>query len=349
MVKSSTYLCGFKLIALLCTLSFYSCASPLDFSTIYQQVNQSVVVVQTETSRKIARSAEESVETSQRGIGTGVIISDDGKILTAAHVIQSADKITVDLVNGDSYPARVLSSSKMTDLAMIQLIGPDDDLPVASLGDSDQLRIGEPIFVIGTPYGSEQTLTTGILSARRQITLPILNEEVEFLQTDAAINQGNSGGPVFNMQGQVIGIVSYIKSQSGGNEGLGFAVSINVAKQRIINKPPFWAGMDVVPLEGNLARALNVPHADGLLVQDVANGSIAQRMGLRGGSIPMELGGETILLGGDIIIRINDKRLAFDESGVTAIFTLLQGLQPGDRLSMLVIREGGKKELSIRL
>ena len=339
------------LLALTLTLlSAAGCASTTPkISDVYQSVNESVVVINTITAQRLARNTEDTVVSTSKGLGTGVVINKDGTILTAAHVIDAADQVLVTLADGSVLEASVMSSSKLHDLAIVKIDVPPNNLVPATLGDSDNVLIGEQLMVIGTPYGSDHTLTVGHLSARRIVELDILQQEVEYLQTDAAINQGNSGGPVFNLNGEVIGIVSYIKSQSGGYEGLGFAVSINVAKQELMARPRLWTGLTTVPLEGALARALNIPNSDGLLVQAVATGSIGSKLGLRGGTIPVSLGGETVLLGGDVITRFNDKRFYFTESGIADAYEMLRALQPGDTFAVTIIREGKEVELSVVL
>src|SRR5262249_42858521 len=158
------------------------------------------------------------------------------------------------------------------DVALLQLEGQPPNYIAAKLGDSDSAEVGDEIFVVGAPYGISRTLTAGHVSGRR-----ILNTEtrsIEFLQTDAAINTGNSGSPIFNLNGEVVGIVSNIMSKSGGSEGLAFASTSNTARRVLLDHKSFWTGIDGVLIEGNLAKALNLTQSAGLLVQRVAEGSI---------------------------------------------------------------------------
>src|SRR5207245_11029881 len=165
-------------------------------------------------------------------LGSGVLVSADGKVLTAAHVVQTADAIVVTFLNGETLKARVVSSEPAADVALLQLERAPGAPLAARLGDSDAVEVGDPIFVVGAPLGISHTRTAGHVSARRgPNALSDGMSLAEFFQTDAAINEGDSGGPVFNMAGEVIGIVSNIVTRSGGSEGIGFAVTSNVARR----------------------------------------------------------------------------------------------------------------------
>src|SRR2546428_13848763 len=197
------------------------------------------------------------------GLGSGVLISPDGKILTAAPVVQTADAIEVEFLTGEPLRAPVLSSEPSADVALLQLEKAPRGPFVAKIGDSDSVEIGAPVFVVGAPLGASHTLTVGYISARRKPNATLSGmSRAEFFQTDAAINQGNSGGPLFNMQGEVIGIVSYILSHSGGSEGLGFAVTSKVARQ-LLEQKSFWSGVSGYMLSGDLAQGFNVPPPGG--------------------------------------------------------------------------------------
>ena len=199
--------------------------------------------------------------------------------------MQAVDDLVVELADGTRIPATVASSEPAADLALVQLRRLPPKLSVAPLGDSDAVSVGDRCFVIGAPLGVSHTLTVGHVSARRrpQQTLGALHR-AELLQIDAAVNPGNSGGPMFNMAGEVVGIVSHILSPDSSFIGLGFAVTSNLARKLMLEEPSFWSGMEAVPVGGELAAALNVPDgASGLLVQRVALLSPAQKLGLRAG------------------------------------------------------------------
>src|SRR5262245_44474095 len=250
-----------------------------------------------------------------QGLGSGVLITKEGRILTAAHVVQTADKIEVRLQSGETIPAHVVSSEPLVDLALVELDRPPRTPFIARIGDSDAMAVGDRIFVVGAPLGVSHTLTVGYISGRRTPGSTVSGmAPVEFFQTDAAINQGNSGGPMFNMQGEVVGIVSYILSRSGGSQGLGFAVTSKVARV-LLEKPAFWSGIDGYFLDGDLASVFNIPAPGvGLLVQRVAKGSPAERLGLKAGTIRARVGDEDLIVGGDVILGVLDVPFTGPES-----------------------------------
>jgi serine protease Do len=315
-----------------------------DFSKLFESVNSAVVVIKTEEQGpKLPGKGRR--KTTAKGLGSGVFISADGLILTAAHVVDTADNIEVVLLDERVRRAEVVASLSAADIAIIQLLDPPEDLPFIELGDSDKVKTGAQVFVIGSPYGLEHSLTVGYLSGRRFMKDTPFGD-MEFLQTDAAINMGNSGGPMFNLKGQIIGIVSHIKSQSGGNEGLGFAASINMARELLLESPPVWLGANFIMLNEDMAAALNAGQKSGLLVQKVARGSMADKLGLKPGYIPARIGGVQIMLGGDIITNINDNEVSDSHSGVRRLMSEFRRVQPGDPLVIQAIRRGDQIELS---
>jgi len=312
-----------------------------DYSQVFERVDPSVVVINASQTQLLSTSTG-TTSSSSAGLGSGVVISSDGHILTAAHVVHNADELVVELVDGSKYSARILSSIVMADLALIQLKDPPDDLAIAELGDSDKVKIGAEVFIIGSPYGLEHTLTSGNISRRRVSFGSLMSSEIEFLQTDAAINKGNSGGPMFDHKGKVIGIVSYIQSQSGGSEGLGFAVSINNAKALLLEESGLWWGLRYIPLKENALRALNVPDfLQGFLIQNVAKNSLASKFGLKAGTIPIIIEGQELLLGGDIVVKIGGQALYKTAKGFERIQKYLNSVSLDGELSMTVYR-GGK-------
>jgi S1-C subfamily serine protease len=248
---------------------------------LFQKVSPSVVLVRT-VERGIAPDATSGLTTIP-GLGSGVLISADGKIMTAAHVVQTADRVAVQFQDGKLYPAHVVASSVRADVALLQL----DQFPIAlapaKVGNSDSLQVGDEIIVIGAPYGLGHSLTVGHVSGRIPSGGIVSGGPMEMIQTDAAINMGNSGGPMFNMNGEVVGIVSRILTQSGGFEGLGFAIPAKVAQRVLLNARSFWSGIDFVLLQDTLAQVFNLPQSAGLLVQQVAAGSPGALLGVRAG------------------------------------------------------------------
>jgi serine protease Do len=316
----------------------------------FRKVSQSVVIVRTKRV-EVAPSADEPMSIVD-GLGSGVLISNDGRVLTAAHVVQTADVASVEFANGEVIVARVIGSDVQSDVALLQLKQMPKGIAPAPLGDSDKVEVGDQVFVIGAPYGISQTLSVGHLSGRRRLNSNDGSAtSVEFLQTDAAINTGNSGGPMFDMDGNVIGIVSSIMSHSGGSEGLAFATAANTAKRSLLDQKPFWSGIDGLVVTGSLARALNLPQAAGVLVQRIGDGSIGSRLGINQGTLRVTIQGTDILLGGDVILSVNNiaiidphsaqslGSLSSDEN-YQRIYNTVAALKPGDPLVVTVFREG---------
>ncbi len=311
---------------------------------LFRRVDPSVVEIET-TDRDPALLAGTGA-TSASGLGSGVLVTADGKVLTAAHVVHTADAIVVKFVDGTIVPARVLSSAPHADVAVVQLSRVPEGAVVADLGGAATVSTGDPVFVIGAPLGASHTLTAGRISARRTPPSAIAGlAPVEYFQTDAAINQGNSGGPMFDMDGRVIGIVSYILSRSGGSEGLGFAVTIDTARALVLEGPWIWSGVAFEPLDDDLARLLNVPPPyRGLLVRQVANGSLGKLLGLVGGSHRIEVEDRELILGGDVVLEIFGVALTSDDDLVVAGERMAE-LKDGDAITAVVLRGGSRVEL----
>jgi serine protease Do len=312
----------------------------------FRKVNQSVVIVRTKRV-DLASSAEQGMAIVD-GLGSGVLISTDGKILTAAHVVETADVARVEFPDGQEINARVIGSDTRSDVALLQLERMPKGITPAPLGDSDKVEVGDQIFVIGAPFGIGQTLTAGHLSGRHQVNGSTAS--VEFLQTDAAINGGNSGGPMFDMDGNVVGIVSTMMSHSGGSEGLAFATAANTAKRLLLERKPFWPGIEGLMVTGNMARALNLPQPAGILVQRIGEGSISSRLGINQGTLRASIQGFDIVLGGDVILSVNNIDITAasatsfgpdtNDENYEKIYNSIAALRPGDNLIVTVYREG---------
>jgi S1-C subfamily serine protease len=319
--------------------SMISTASAETVSDLFERVHRSVVVIRALETDVPAEGGEAPKISS---VGSGVLVSSDGKILTAAHLVHAASEITVEFWDGRRVSARVVSSAPGADISLLQADGVPDDVLAARLADSDAARIGDEVFVIGAPYGVSHTLTVGHLSGRQkpgQTTASFAH--AEFLQTDAAINKGNSGGPMFNMAGEVLGIVSHIISKSGGFEGLGFAVAANVARELVLERGAPWHGIDGLFLSDDLVKILNLP-GPGLLVQRVVPESTGARLGLHGGFVRGTLGERTIILGGDVILKAQGVPIG----EAHRLRDQLRRVGPGDTLSVTIMREGRIQELS---
>ncbi len=318
--------------------------SAQDLGEVYNKVNPSVVIIH--TIDRVVPSGKLKQSASMKGIGSGVLIS-DSKVITAAHVIQTASSAVVEFLSGKRFTSKVIASSPAADVALLQLEEIPDDAVVARLADSENVSIGDKIFVIGAPYGIGHALTVGYISTRHKPnTLFGGFESGEFFQTDAAINQGNSGGPIFNMHGEVIGIVSSILSKSGGFEGIGFAATSNTVRKLLLEKPTPWTGVQGYLLSGELAGILNLPQPSGLLLQRVAIGSPAYNSNLRGGSVKAVINGQSILLGGDIILSVDGIEVTGEESRLE-IRKKLREINKGEKMSVSILREGKTINLSV--
>lgn len=242
-----------------------------------------------------------------RGQGSGFIISSDGVLLTNAHVVRDAKEVVVKLSDRREYTAKVLGSDTSTDVAVLRIDA--KQLPVVRLGDAETIQVGDPVLAIGSPFGFEQSVTHGIVSAKGR-SLPG-ETSVPFIQTDAAVNPGNSGGPLFDRSGAVVGINAQIYSQSGGYQGLSFAIPINVAlkvkDQIVATGRASHARLGVVAQDLNqaLADSFGMVRPDGALLAQVAPGSAAAAAGLRPGDVITAFNGEPVVRSGDLSSRVS--------------------------------------------
>lgn len=332
------------LVSLAFLLAGAATAEP-PLEVLFEEVAPSVVMIRTTAANPLATRAD-GADATEEGLGSGVLVSLDGKVMTAAHVVQAVDTIEVRFTEEDWIPARVLSSEPAADVALIQLERLPGEARVAKIGDSDRVQVGDEVLVVGAPYGLTRTLTVGYISGRhRSQSLFDGSLAGEFFQTDAAINSGNSGGPLFNRAGEVIGIVSHILSSSGGSQGIGFAATSNLARGILIDQEWAWSGMEGHLVRGDLARVLNVPPPGiALLVQRVAKDSPSERLGLRGGDTAAEFDGEPFLIGGDLILEVFGIRLT-DEKSYFEMRDRVRALRAGDEIHVKILRDGKIVEL----
>jgi serine protease Do len=311
---------------------------------VFRRVSHAVVIVHTSSTQYPLMRMDRPIAVG--GTGSGVLISPTD-VMTAAHVVQTADEVQLEFPSGEVVRAVVTASRTTHDVALLRLTEPVSVEPVP-IGDSDAVSVGDQVFVVGAPFGQSHTLTVGHVSARRRPTGQLGGSAtVEYLQTDAAINPGNSGGPMFNMDGEVVGIVSHILTLSGGFQGLGYAVSANAARQVLLEEPGIWTGVEGVPVTGALAALLNVPPpGGGLLVQGVAAGSPAAALGLRPSTVPVEIAGESLLIGGDIVLAVQGIDLGAELGGWDTIQRTISQLPAGADVSVTVLRGGRVLELS---
>jgi serine protease Do len=239
----------------------------------------------------------------QQGVGSGFVISSDGYILTNNHVVDGANQIKIKLADGKEYDAKVVGRDPKTDLALLKAEGASN-LHALQLGDSDALKVGNWVVAIGSPFGLEETVTAGIVSAKGRVigSGPYDN----FIQTDASINPGNSGGPLLNMAGQVVGINTAILSESGGNVGIGFAIPVNMAKEIVPQLKEKghvtrgWLGVGIQKVTPELAKSFGLKEEKGALVSQVVKGGPADKAGIETGDVIVEFDGKTIADSNDL-------------------------------------------------
>jgi serine protease Do len=267
-------------------------------------------------------------EFKQKSLGSGFIISSDGYIFTNNHVVEQADKILVKLSDGKEYEAKVIGKDAKTDIALIK-VKATESLPAAETGDSEKLRVGDWVIAIGNPFGLEQTVTAGIVSAKGRVigAGPYDN----FIQTDASINPGNSGGPLFNMEGKVIGINTAIVAQG---QGIGFAIPISMAKTILPDLKTKgkvtrgWLGVSVQDISEDIAKNMKLKERNGALVADVFKGDPADKAGLKSG---------------DVITEINGKKI----KDTHELLMMIAGFRVGETVKIKILRDGLEKDISI--
>lgn len=328
-----------KVFVLFISIMFAVGVSAQDMTELFKKVNPSVVVIK--TIEQVSPGGGDPLQkTSMQGLGTGVLISEDGLILTAAHVVNTADKIWVEFLDGQNIEAKVENLAIVADIATIKLVSKPANPVVSRLGDSDKTEVGQRIFVIGSPLGLGHSFSSGFISGRHHQGRITSNMSVsEFFQTDASINQGNSGGPLYNLEGEVIGIASSILTQSGGFEGIGFAATSNMAKDLLLDNKQMWYGFQPVLLTDELVKIFNVPQEAGLLITSVTKNSPAYFMGLKGGYLNVTIGNHELLVGGDILLGLDGIPLTNMEN-IEKITDHMMGLPSGAKYKFSVLREG---------
>ena len=328
---------------LFAALTLMACSAfSQDLADLFEQNKHSVVTIYVSESMNTG-TGDPRTFTSNQGLGSGILIKDD-LVLTASHVVANADKIMVQFYDGESVEATTTRISRMADVAVITLSSPPANPKVALFGNSDDVRIGDEIFVVGAPMGLPYSLSRGVISGRHaEHELSNDGKSLEFFQTDAAINTGNSGGPMFNYNGEVIGIVSSILTRSGGFEGIGFAATSNVARELLTNRGSRYFGIESLVLSNEMASILNVPQESGLLVQHVVRNSPAGMLGIKGGFRKVTIGEEEILLGGDIILQVDHIVITGEESNYK-LWEYLNSGQSTVTYTIKVLRAGKIKE-----
>jgi|SRR5579871_749098 S1-C subfamily serine protease len=286
------------------------------------------------------------------GAGSGFVIDTKGYILTNNHVVEGAQSIEVVLGDQSRYPAKIVGADPRNDVALIKIEPKSKPLVALTLGDSSTIQVGQKVLAIGNPFGFQSTLTTGVVSALgRTVQTSQTTFIDEAIQTDAAINRGNSGGPLINSRGEVIGINSAIYTPTGTTAGIGFAIPINTAK-RIAHDlitdgrvHQAFLGVETISVGGGLAEALDLPVQDGLLVQTVTRGGPAAQSGVRGGDRIAQAGMRRFYIGGDVITAIDGQKV----STQLDVNLVLNKKRPGDVVTVTVYRGGKKMDISVKL
>lgn len=315
---------------------------------LYKQVSSSVVNI---TTRSLTYNQFMEV-VPRDGAGSGFVIDANGHVLTNYHVVQGAQKCFVTFGNREqSYPAQVIGLDKRSDLAVIRVQAPKQLLRPVQMGDSSRLQIGQTGIAIGNPFGLGQTITTGVISSLgRKIEVEEGRIMSDLIQTDASINRGNSGGPLFDSNGRVIGINSMIISPTGGSIGLGFAIPINTARRFIPDLIRYgraqypWLGISILPLTPRIAQILNLTTQAGLLVLQTYPGGAAQSAGLQGGTQKYYLGNYELYLGGDIILAVDGKPMR-SETDLTNYLETQKRV--GDQIKVTILRAGSRTPVTV--
>jgi Do/DeqQ family serine protease len=269
-----------------------------------------------------------------QGVGSGVIINSEGYILTNHHVVDGALEIRVELTDNRTYTAKLVGSDPPSDLAVLKIEA--RNLPTVAMGDSDKVRVGDPVLALGNPMGIGQTVTSGIVSAKGRSTGLSDGSFEDFLQTDAAINRGSSGGALVNTNGELIGINSQILSPSGGNIGIGFAIPSNMAKavmDQLLKTGKVRRGMmgvTIQPVDADLASSLSMPAARGAIITSVQPGGPAERAGIQRG---------------DVVTSINNQPVVDHNS----LRNQIAGMTPGSTASVTVVRNGREQNMQVPL
>ena len=314
---------------------------------IYERLSQGVVNV---TSTTLELNFWFNV-IPQQGVGSGVVLDNEGRIVTNFHVIKNADRLQVTLFDNSTYEAKILGQDPFNDLAVLQIDSPAEKLYPIELGSSDNLKVGQKVLAIGNPFGLERTLTTGIISSLARSLKTDYGVVENVIQSDAAINPGNSGGALLNTSGELIGINTAIYSRTGESAGIGFAVPVNILNRVVpdlvehgrVLRP--WFGVHGRALSPRLAQVLKLSVERGFLVEQVERGSTAARAGIRGGNRRVLLRNFSVIIGGDVLVELDGEAVDSKED----IVRILESKRPGGSISAIWYREANKIKKEIEM
>jgi S1-C subfamily serine protease len=327
----------------------------MSVNEIYERSAPGVVRVNVTSTSTAATDPLGGASPSVQALGSGFVIDKTGHIVTNYHVVRDAGRVTVSFSNRDSVRAKVVGTDPSTDIAVLQVETAASALTPLPLGDSDRVQVGDPVVAIGNPFGLDRTATSGIVSAlQRFITAPNQFTIDHVIQTDAPINHGNSGGPLIDVHGKVIGVNTQIETgdvATTGNVGIGFAVPSNTVKDVVaqilstghVNHA--YLGIVGQALSPSLAERYNLATGAGVLVESVSRGSGAEKAGLQGGTTRVVDAGETYVLGGDIIVTVDGEKI----TSVEALRDVVAAHEPGDRLRLTIYRQAKRTSVTITL
>ena len=330
-------------------------ADAMSINQIYERAASGVVRINA-TDRSTASGSTDPFGGQSSALGSGFVIDKSGHIVTNYHVVRDAGEVTVSFSNRDTVKAEVVGTDASTDLAVLRVATAANALTPLPLGNSDVVRVGDPVVAIGNPFGLDRTVTSGIVSAlQRLITAPNRFTIDHVIQTDAPINPGNSGGPLLNARGQVIGVNTQIETGTGssatGNVGIGFAVPANTVKDvvaqilRTGRVDHAYLGISGQAVTDDVADAYNLPVEAGVLVESVTSSSGADRAGLEGGKTHVVVAGESYVLGGDIIVAFDGEKI----SSIEELRDAISGKRPGDKVKLVIYRDASKTSVTVTL
>jgi S1-C subfamily serine protease len=320
--------------------------NPLSVNEIYQRAYKGVVEI------TVTAEASESPFGAPRaqGQGSGFVYDRQGRVVTNQHVVQGASSVSVRLWNGQTYDAEVVGTDASTDLAVLDVDAPASVLMPLRLGDSGEVEVGDAVVAIGSPFGLEQTVTSGIVSAlHRQMTAPNDFSINDSIQTDAAINHGNSGGPLLNSRGRVIGVNAQIESESGGNDGVGFAIPSNTVRSIVSQLVETgevehaYLGVGVQTIPASVADELAL--VEGVALTEVRPDTPASRAGLRAASGSRLVDGQSYPTGGDLVTALDGKKITSAEE----LQSVIDASKPGDTVSITFVRDGDSRTVQVQL
>jgi S1-C subfamily serine protease len=318
----------------------------LSVNEIYQRAYKGVVEI------TVTAEASESPFGAPRaqGQGSGFVYDRQGRVVTNQHVVQGASSVSVRLWNGQTYDAEVVGTDASTDLAVLDVDAPASVLMPLRLGDSGEVEVGDAVVAIGSPFGLEQTVTSGIVSAlHRQMTAPNDFSINDSIQTDAAINHGNSGGPLLNSRGRVIGVNAQIESESGGNDGVGFAIPSNTVRSIVSQLVETgevehaYLGVGVQTIPASVADELAL--VEGVALTEVRPDTPASRAGLRAASGSRLVDGQSYPTGGDLVTALDGKKITSAEE----LQSVIDASKPGDTVSITFVRDGDSRTVQVQL